>query len=83
LKFNSSEVAWIGVKGPDRGQAKLYLDGELQQVDLYSGKHQYRIPIFKAILPEGVHELKVEVSGTKNKLSAGFRVDLDGIAIKR
>ena len=84
LKFNSSEVAWIGVKGPDRGQASVYINGELQEVvDLYSKEYQYRLPVFKAILPEGVHELKVEVCGINNKLSTGYRVDLDGIAIKR
>ncbi len=84
IKFNGSEVAWIGSKGPDRGKARVYLDGELGEVvDLYSEEYQYRVPLFSAVLSEGVHELKIEVCETNNKLSTGSRVDLDGIAIKR
>lgn len=83
LRFTGTEAAWISTRGPDRGQALVYIDDVLQtKVDLYCEDYQHRRPVFSAPLDGKPHTIRVEVAETKNHLSKGYRVDIDGFAVK-
>ncbi|BAF59283.1 MAG: hypothetical protein HPY89_04345 [Pelotomaculum sp.] len=83
LRFTGTEIAWISAEGPDRGQALVYIDDVLQAtVDLYCGDCRFRRPVFKAPLDGRPHTIRVEVAATKNQLSKGYRVDVDGFAVR-
>jgi hypothetical protein len=83
LRFTGTEAGWISTRGPDRGQALVYLDDKLQTtVDLYSEDYLYRSPVFTTSLDGRPHTIRLEVAETKNQLSNGYRVDVDGFAVK-
>ena len=67
--FIGTSVAWIGPKGPTRGQANVYVDGALvKTVDLKARRFQAVNTLFKASWAEsGVHTLVIEVVGTKGR----------------
>ena len=76
--FTGREVAWIGSLGPNRGRAKVYIDGSLAAtVDLYAATHRHRRVLFSADWESaGVHTIKVKVI-SKGSLSSGARVVVD------
>lgn len=83
FRFTSREIAWISTKGPDRGQALVYIDDHIwATVDLYHQEYQCRWPVFTASLDANPHTIRIEVAQTKNEHSKGYRVDIDGLAVK-
>lgn len=83
LRFTGTEAAWISTSGPDRGQSLIYIDNALQiTVDLYSEEYRYRESVFSVPLDGRPHTIRIEVAETKNSLSTGCRVDIDGFAVK-
>jgi subtilisin family serine protease len=78
LSFTGRDVAWVAVRGPNRGRAKVFIDGVLvKTVDLYSANLQYRRIVFhKRWSSRGPHTIEIKVT-TRNAASAGSRVDLD------
>lgn len=83
FRFTSKEIAWISTLGPDRGQAMVYIDDILQEtVDLFSQDYQRCRPVFNTSTDGNPHTIRIEVAKTKNDQSKGYRVDVDGIAIK-
>jgi hypothetical protein len=78
LTFTGREVAWIGSFGPNRGRAKVYIDGALAEtVDLYAAAHRHRRVLFSTSWENaGVHTIKVKVIA-KGSLSSGSRVYVD------
>lgn len=79
----SSGVSWIGTTGPNHGLAEVYIDGELQAiVDLYAPTFQWRQVLYQSEqLPLDYHTIKVVVVGSKNPLSAGYAVSVDGFDV--
>lgn len=83
FRFTGKEIAWISNLGPNRGQALVYIDDILREtVDLFSPECQMRRPVFNAYSDDNPHTIRIEVAGTKNVQATGYRVDIDGIAIK-
>ena len=83
LRFTGEEVAWIATTGPDRGQALVFVDQALQTtVDLYSESQELRRTVFSTSVDRKPHTIMIQVAGTKNGRSSGYRVDVDGIAVK-
>jgi subtilisin family serine protease len=76
--FTGSQVAWIASRGPDRGRAKVIVDGALvATVDLYRASRQHRQVMFLASWDTpGAHTIKIQVVA-KGGQSSGPRVDLD------
>ena len=77
--FSGKQVAWIAVRGPTRGAARIALDGSrVGFVGLRSSTVRLRRAVFvSAWLANGSHRISIRVSGT-----AGHpRVDLDGFVI--
>jgi len=86
-QFTSSgqDVAWVSTKGPDRGKAKVSVDGiVVKTVDLYASTTQFRKAVFSTSnLPPGDHTIMVQVLGTKNSASSDTRVDIDAFGVLR
>ena len=76
--FTGREVAWVGSLGPNRGRAKVYIDGSLAAtVDLYAATRRHRRILFSTSWEsEGAHTIKVKVVTPGNR-SSGSRVDVD------
>ena len=79
ITFTGSNVAWVAVKGRDRGLAEVVLDGILVgTIDLFRANAAVRNVVFeRSNLAGGEHTLQIRVLGTKARNSTGTRVDLD------
>jgi hypothetical protein len=69
FRFTGSQVAWNGPKGPTRGKAKVYLDGQyVKTVDLYARHFDARNRLFtKSFADSGSHTLTIKVVGTRGR----------------
>jgi Predicted glycosyl hydrolase len=79
--FTGRAIAWVTTLGPDRGSAKVYVDGVLvATLDLHANATTYRRVVFaKTWSASGNHSLRIVVVGT-----AGHpRVDLDAFEVLR
>ena len=68
-------VGWVAARGPDRGQAKVYVDGAyVHTIDLHASTYQARRVVYvERWSANGSHTLRIVVVGT-----AGHpRVDVD------
>ena len=71
-------IAWVSRKGPNRGQARVYVDGVLAAtVNLYQTTYVSKVVVFtKTWSTSGTHTIKIVALGT-----AGHpRIDLDGFS---
>jgi hypothetical protein len=73
--FTGRSVAWVGTKATNRGQAAIYLDGQLQEtIDLYSATTLPQQVIASYVWPtSGQHTISVVVMGTAGRP----KVDID------
>jgi GH25 family lysozyme M1 (1,4-beta-N-acetylmuramidase) len=76
-RFTGSSIAWVSTKGPDRGSAKVYVDGVYARtVDLHASSGHARSIVFaRNWLTNGVHVLQIQVVGTPGHP----RVDVDAV----
>lgn len=83
IAFYGSAVKVLGSTSTSNGYANLYIDGVLQStVDTYSATTKYRQLLYESgILPEGVHTLRIEATGTKRSAAANFYVTLDAVQV--
>ena len=79
LSFEGIGVRWYGVRGPDVGIARLFIDGVLRAtIDGYQPAEETRVLLFStADLAEGPHTIRVEAAGTRNPSSTDIHVWLD------
>lgn len=61
-------MAWLGLRDPWAGIARVYIDGTLRAtVDTYSATEQLRQTLVSIQgLPGGTHALRIEVTGEQN-----------------
>lgn len=82
LKFTGSQIDWITAKGPNYGQAEVFIDGVSQGVtDLYKPKAMWKVSVSFGGLSGGTHTIRVKVLGTKNQSSGGTAVVVDAFNI--
>lgn len=81
ISFDGTSVAWVTGKGPQRGRARVYLDGiSIATIDLYAPTNRSRQIVFaRNGLTSGSHTLRIVALG--NGASSGTRVDLDAIIV--
>ncbi len=74
--FTGSAVGWVAARGPDRGQAKVYIDGAyVHTIDLHASTYGARRLAYVQRWPaNGSHTLRIVVVGT----TGHPRVDVDG-----
>lgn len=64
--FGGSSVGWVAARGPNRGYARVYVDGAYAgTVNLYASAYQYRRVVFaRNFGAAGAHTLKIVVVGS-------------------
>jgi serine protease len=79
VTFTGRNIAWIGTKATNRGQADLWLDGTyLGRIDLYSATTSPATVLYSRNVTTGVtHTLQIAVVGTAGRP----KLDVDGFAI--
>jgi alpha-amylase len=84
ISFNGSGVKWIGYRDQWSGIANVYLDGTLAgQIDLYSAAEQPQAVAYDSgDLTSGAHSLTIEVTGTRDAMSAGSWVWVDSFDVR-
>jgi len=75
---------WIRFFGlPDGGKANISIDnGEAKELDTYLSSKRVQIAFVASNLTLANHKVKVEVTGTKNELSAGYKVAVDAFIVE-
>jgi len=78
LIFTGSRVTWVTSRGPNRGVARILIDGQEQQtVDLYRNAEELQADIDFKGLGGGTHTIRIEVTGTRNGSASDSVVDVD------
>ena len=77
--FHGTSVGWASTKGANRGIAEVWLDGvKVATIDLYASTTQTaRVVWSSGTIAGGSHSVRIRLTGTKNALSTGVRVDID------
>ena len=80
--FTGTGVRWLGVRGPQTGIARVFLDGvPVQDVDTYAMSESLQHVDFTATgLAAGSHTLQIQVLG-KNPMSTNFWVLIEAFDI--
>jgi hypothetical protein len=81
LTFTGRNVAWIAAKGPDRGKARVFVNGVLvQTLDLRASTSTAAAVVFRrSWTSSATRTIRIEVLGTAGRP----RVDLDGFVVLR
>lgn len=81
LFFTGRAVAVVSTMGPDRGRARIVIDGTLEgEVDLYSPTHRWQVLVFtREWAASNSRVIRVDVEGTTDRP----RVDIDGVLFYR
>jgi photosystem II stability/assembly factor-like uncharacterized protein len=81
--FYGTGITWIGTESKTQGIANVYIDDQLKcKVDQYSPVKKINARLFTIRgLENKPHTLTIEVSGSKNKNSEGYRTVIDAIDI--
>jgi GH25 family lysozyme M1 (1,4-beta-N-acetylmuramidase) len=74
--FSGAGISWAAYRGPDRGSAKIYIDGAyLTTVSTYSATYaSHQVVFAKSWVTNGTHTIKIVCVGT----AGHARIDLDG-----
>src|SRR5437660_7572808 len=85
LTFSGTGVSWVGLRGPQAGVAKVYLDGAYQvDVDCYASTETVRAVLFtRSGLAAGAHTLAIEATGTRNTAATDAFIAVDAFDVAR
>jgi len=84
FSFTGSSVAFVSSYGPDRGKAKLKVDGvKAGKVNLYGSHVRAGRVVWAMSVAPGKHVLTVQIKGKHSGRSQGSRVDIDGFITSR
>ena len=80
LKTNGTGFQVISTKGPDRGNAEVWLNGtRVATVNLYATTVQPAQVVFtRENLANATHQVELRALNTRTAPSTGNRVDIDG-----
>ncbi|HBV85092.1 MAG TPA: hypothetical protein DEF42_00115, partial [Desulfosporosinus sp.] len=83
IAFYGTGIRWISPRSSTGGIAEVTLDGNKELVDLYqSGTTQWQQTVYEETgLTEGLHQLSIRVTGTKDELSSNTYVFMDSIEV--
>src|SRR5262249_33506627 len=76
-------VTWIGLRGPQSGIGRVYLDGAFQAtVDLYAATSMQAAVYTATSLVRATHTLAIEVTGQKNAAAADNLIYVDAVDVQ-
>jgi glycine cleavage system aminomethyltransferase T len=83
--FTGTSVRWIGLRGPQTGIARVFLDGALvAEVDTFAAAEEVRAVVFTATgLADASHTLTIEVTGLKNAAAENTFIVVDAFDVYR
>ena len=82
VTFRGTGIEWLTSRGPDQGRAEVYVDGLLvRTVDGYAASPTFGVVRSITGLADGVHTLRIVVSGTARPASSGALVSIDRFSI--
>jgi len=84
LIFSGTGVSWLGLRGPQTGVARVYLDGVSQvDVDCYASTETVQAVLFtRSGLAAGAHTLAIEATGTMNPAATGAFIVVDAFDVE-
>jgi hypothetical protein len=82
VRFQGTGISLVSLKCTTAGIAKLTLDGLVYFVDLYSKTASWQTVWSSPTLTSGVHELKVEWSGSQNQEAQGSFIAIDAFDVE-
>jgi GH25 family lysozyme M1 (1,4-beta-N-acetylmuramidase) len=83
LTFQGNGIEWTTVRGPDQGRAAIWLDGMLVRVvDGFAPKRTPRVVRTLGGLADGVHTLRIVVTGEARPAATGTLVSIDRFAVR-
>jgi hypothetical protein len=78
IVFDGVGIDWATVTGPNRGRARVWIDGErIRVVDLYSARRRFGVVERFDGLQDRGHTLRVQVLGSRSGRSDGRWVAID------
>jgi hypothetical protein len=81
--FVGTEVRWIGLRGPQMGIARVYLDGAFQAtVDTFASREIQGVVYTATGLAAGRHTLRIDVTGAQNAASTGAAIAVDALDVR-
>ncbi|HEY7761922.1 MAG TPA: GH25 family lysozyme, partial [Actinomycetota bacterium] len=82
IRFDGTGIDWITVTGPNRGRARIWIDGRrLRVVDLFSARRTFGVEERIAGLADRSHALRIEVLGSRAPRSHGRWVTVDRFVV--
>jgi len=83
LTFSGTRIEMRVAKAPNYGIARVLLDGVPYSVDMYSSGYVHNVLGWSSgKIPDGVHTLRIEWTGTKNPASTGTGIGMDAVDIQ-
>jgi hypothetical protein len=83
VAFTGTTVSLIGLRGPDTGIARVFLDGSFHSnIDTYSPTEIQAVVFADTNLAPGSHEMTIEVTGLKNAAATGHRIVVDAFDVR-
>jgi hypothetical protein len=84
LIFSGTGVSWLGLRGPQTGIARVYLDGAAQpDVDCYAPTETVQAVLFaRSGLAAGAHTLAIEATGTRNPAATDAFIAVDAFDVE-
>jgi hypothetical protein len=78
MRFDGEGIAWLTVTGPNRGRARVSIDGDrVRIVDLYSARRTFGVVQRIDGLSDGAHTLRIEVLARPSPPARGRWVAID------
>ena len=83
MAFEGTGVRWITVTGPDRGRARIFVDGELiRTVDLYAPTRTFGVLRQIEGLVDRAHVLRIVATGHGRPAATGTAVPIDRLDVQ-
>jgi hypothetical protein len=82
--FSGPYVTWVFARGPNRGIARVVIDGQIREdnLDLYAATEQFQqTATWGGMQGDVSHVLRIEVTGTRNGAATDSLVDVDALIV--
>ena len=83
VTFTGNTVSLIGLRSPQTGIARVYLDGSFHStVDTFASSEVQAVIFTETNLAQGTHELAIEVTGLKHAAATDHRIVVDAFDVR-